>query len=351
MTLRRATAAVVILAVSTACTDHRVEQEVAAELGQEVASIGVLEGNAAETLGGVDDLSVGPDGEVFILDAKNFLLRRFSARGDPWGQVGSEGDGPGEFGWPASVESTSDGRVVVLSLAHRNLARFAETTEGLRFVDAPRLPFLARDICFLGDRVYLLALHEGNLVHEVSLGGELLRSFGEPIPYPVSFPMAPEDQLNEILDEYSAMGHLLCHGPTASVLLIPYNLPNLRAWSADGELLWETVLDGYSQTQMKRIGNAFTMGVDPETGVANATISLFQIDDLHVGLQTVEVSMGVPPSEAPVQSYAVELRGGAVRRMGASLPRIKAYRDGVAYAWEESPFPRVRILGLTFRWN
>ena len=333
------------------CAAPDADSSVAATFGEASATIGVLEGDPSLTLGGVDDLTVGPNADVFVLDAKNFLVRRYSPLGEPHGQIGREGDGPDEFRWPASIAFDGEGHLVVLSLAHQNLARFGIDPDAMWFLDAPRLPFPARDICFLGSRTYILAVHEGHLVHEVSKEGELIRSFGEPLPYPVSFPVAPDDPLSEILRDYSAMGHLLCHEPTGSVLVIPYNLPNLRAWSADGALRWETVLHDYSQTQIVRRGNRFSMGVDPETGVATATISLFGIDAQWVGLQTVEGSASLAPSEAPIQSFVVDIEDGSMRWVHGNLPRIKEYRAGVAYAWEESPFPRVRIASLDFGWN
>ncbi len=148
--------AAVGLTACLACSGDAAPSYVDVELGDEMVSVGVTEGPPDLTMGGVDDLVVGPHGDLFILDAKSVRVLRFSVSGEPLAGVGREGDGPDEFRWPAGIDMDAQGRLVVLSQAHQTLARFSVDADSLRFIDAPRLPFPARDLCFLGDRMYVL---------------------------------------------------------------------------------------------------------------------------------------------------------------------------------------------------
>ena len=68
--------------MAASCSGEAVSSYADVTLGDERAPIGVAEGPPELTLGGVDDLVPGPNGDVFILDAKSVQVRRFSGSGE-----------------------------------------------------------------------------------------------------------------------------------------------------------------------------------------------------------------------------------------------------------------------------
>ena len=88
------------------------------------------------TLGGADDGPeaffrlapglIGSDGggNLFVLDPTNARVAVFDADGRFVGTMGSRGNGPGEFGMPASLSVSPDGAVAVFDFAKGRLVRF-----------------------------------------------------------------------------------------------------------------------------------------------------------------------------------------------------------------------------------
>lgn len=69
-------------------------------------------------------LAFGPSGQIHVLDAGNRRVRVFSSSGAPVRSFGREGEGPGEFQFPASLAVDSSGTITVLDFGRRALIRF-----------------------------------------------------------------------------------------------------------------------------------------------------------------------------------------------------------------------------------
>ena len=199
--------------------------------------------------------------------------------------------------------------------------------------------------------MYVLTVEDGLLVHEIGPSGEVVRSFGEAAALPATFPTEGDAHLDEVLKDYSAMGSFLCDEEAQVIALVAYNLPNVRVWSPDGALLLDNEIPNYSQARMNRQGGSYSLVPDPETERSTAAISLFGIDGKHLGLQALEAGTSPSSSDgANLRSFIVDLSDRSVHELEVRLPRIRAYRDGLAYASEESPFPRVWQVPIEFRW-
>ncbi|MFC1564612.1 NHL repeat-containing protein [candidate division KSB1 bacterium] len=59
------------------------------------------------------DLVRDRDGNVYILDAGNFLVKKFSPLGEYLFSFGGEGQGPGELSHPASMNIDSEGNIII----------------------------------------------------------------------------------------------------------------------------------------------------------------------------------------------------------------------------------------------
>jgi len=70
--------------------------------------IGAIESPEEEVFGRIRDLAVSPEGNVYILDQQACQVRVFGPDGGFLFQFGQEGEGPGEFKNPVSIEISGD---------------------------------------------------------------------------------------------------------------------------------------------------------------------------------------------------------------------------------------------------
>lgn len=103
----------------------------------EEVRIGSLMGDVEYALGYVGGVAVLPSGEVWVSDSRAHLIRRYDVGGVFIGNVGREGEGPGEFRDPGPVRTLPDGSVVVWDPGLLRLSRF---DTGGRFLDSFRPP-------------------------------------------------------------------------------------------------------------------------------------------------------------------------------------------------------------------
>ncbi|MDP2469881.1 MAG: hypothetical protein Q8W45_09140 [Candidatus Palauibacterales bacterium] len=73
--------------------------------------VGERDGPAA--FGRIAWVAPGPNGGMLVLDSQSSRVHEFDSLGAPIREFGGEGDGPGEFGRPASVTVLRDGRIAV----------------------------------------------------------------------------------------------------------------------------------------------------------------------------------------------------------------------------------------------
>jgi hypothetical protein len=135
-------ATVVLASVSGACaaepeppgTDPGELPEIRLE---EVLRLGVVEGREGEEFGNVRGLTVTENAELWVIETRPPMLRRFSGDGTFLGTSGREGQGPGEFQEVRDLEPLPDGGVLVLD---SRLARVSHFEPGGTFVEGWPLP-------------------------------------------------------------------------------------------------------------------------------------------------------------------------------------------------------------------
>ena len=81
-----------------------------------VDSIGVDFGEEEYMLGWPVDPTYSPDGRIFIPDRFKHKVLVFSKSGEYLSSIGREGEGPGEFRMPSTVEILPDGRILIASV-------------------------------------------------------------------------------------------------------------------------------------------------------------------------------------------------------------------------------------------
>lgn len=92
-----------------------------------VVSVGprtLADTGSPEEFGGVNSVALGPDGEVFVADGRNFEVRVFGLDGSHRRTFGQEGEGPGEFSALYSLAWVGD-RLLTLDPAQGRINEFS----------------------------------------------------------------------------------------------------------------------------------------------------------------------------------------------------------------------------------
>ena len=122
------------------------ELRVGLEFVQRIGGIDVVDENYM--LHQPRDVAIDSDGNIYVLDAGNFRIQKYSPEGNYLDTYGRRGQGPGEFENPVSIDIDSDGnisvadqgnnRVIVLSPEGRELRtfKFGSTVTPFRFLNS-----------------------------------------------------------------------------------------------------------------------------------------------------------------------------------------------------------------------
>lgn len=99
--------------------------------------IGSVQGDSASTFGLVTDLAVADDGTIWVIDYQVPVIRRYDRLGTFMGDVGREGEGPGEYRRPIELEFADTGRMALWDFGNRRITVYEP--DGT-FVDSHPVP-------------------------------------------------------------------------------------------------------------------------------------------------------------------------------------------------------------------
>ena len=91
----------------------------------EALRIGELEGSADYTLGTISHVAVSAAGEIFVFDEASTQLLRFSPNGAAMGQIGRDGEGPGEYGPRVTGLVVVGVRLILSDLSNGKISSFS----------------------------------------------------------------------------------------------------------------------------------------------------------------------------------------------------------------------------------
>lgn len=103
------------------------------------------------------NISIDPDGGIYVSDLGTSSVLRFSASGEPVKRYGARGDGPGELRVPVATRVLDDSTVAVIDVRRRELNLFNRTTGAFRTRMA--LSGMPGSITSLGNDVWIGALN------------------------------------------------------------------------------------------------------------------------------------------------------------------------------------------------
>lgn len=310
----------------------------------EQASVGVVEGDELQEFGMVMDVRALPDSSFLVLDPIAPAVGWFSADGDYLGGIRGRGEGPGELAQPHALEVVSPGRLVVADRRNGRLNRFRFDADG--FVPDGIVPGdwfgfpSGRTICSVSGRRFVHRVREGHLLHEVGDDWQPVRSFGPVAPIPREELAVFEDVVLRVLNR----GRLECLDSPPMLLWISENLPYVRAFTVEGEQVWE---HGFADLRPRDVVLQPGVGleVDPVEG-SHEGLSLvrWSEDALLVQYRFWPPEGGVEDGDPLIiDSRVLSLSTGEELGRTDTLPRIMATRGGLVYSLDDSLYARVVV--------
>ncbi len=200
--------------------------------------IGLLDGTPEHVFGKIEDVVVDQQqGRLYVLDSRFHEVRVFSLRGHFVETVGRPGRGPGEFVQPTSLAIDRGSGRIFVGDGNFTIHVFNFGNGGLRFQRSFRTRTRPEDICVMHDELFVhgLTLMNKRALHVYGLDGQHRRSFG--VVY---------DSGEPLIDFEIATGRIACVPSDSIVIYTPRQLlPEVRAYSYRGGLVWRTTLSDY----------------------------------------------------------------------------------------------------------
>jgi hypothetical protein len=197
------------------------------------------------------------------------------------------------------------------------------------------IPLHALDFCVLGDRLYLLAPEDGLLIHAVDRSGQLRNSFAPPAQEVA----AEYARHAALLTESYARGRLLCNESPALVLVVHEHLPDVRAFTPEGVLVWTTQLQDYRRLQWELVedGRGLRMRGDPETGTSHTARYLGSLNADTVVVTLSESGLANPEGQLSIRLLSIT-DGNEIGEWYSPVV-LAGVHAGRWYGYRDLPYP------------
>ena len=244
----------------------------------------------------IDAAVITTTGQFFLLDAEGARVDMYDNDGRFISSVGSPGREPGQFFVPRSMSVDERGRLEVYDAGTGRVSEYRVAKAGPVLVRSITLVKNGSEVCEMGNRIYLLSWAKGRIVHVYDGSGREVSSFGEPF-------RAGTDLVQETITE----GYIHCLPQRNQVVVSSAALPEVRAYSATGRMIWSLTLPDFRPLTIRDNSDKSVTFLKPPGG-SNRILSLFlpspNIMALQVGL---EEKAGVI---SDVQDHFFSLRDG-----------------------------------------
>jgi len=293
---------------------------------------GVESGDDTAQFGKLIDAAFDRAGNVYLLDKAAVSIRMFDHAGKFVRVVARSGRGPGELSDPQSMIHDGIGSLYVVDM--QNGLQILDTKNSAGKPLRVKLPFTVRDLCLLDNRLFVFALYQKMVAHELTLSGSLVRSFGE-VRGPKDFEFARE--------AVSSEGKIACMPDSGLVIVAIKYFPQLSAYLArTGRLVWADSLPDFVNWTILATGKSYTM-LQPRT-----------MSDVHFVLRPLTANMVLSQSrrqirneDETISTCVVDVRNGSCVYRTTGLPALPSTRNGEAIAITETPFPTVSLLRIS----
>ena len=213
--------------------------------GFKTVVFGREDGEDHELLSYVADIATDGKGKIFILDAMPGTdaastaktIRVIDAEANYLGSFGRTGEGPGEFRYPRFLMVADEGKTILVAGSDRRVVVFRQTESGaFEFDKNLRTRSGARAACLMRDHFYLVNYEpsSGHVIHKYTTDGDYVTGFGAPYVY----------DNPRVVRFMSSSARISCNEAHGIVVIAPYLIPVMSAYSEEGELLWVIRVEG-----------------------------------------------------------------------------------------------------------
>ena len=200
----------------------------------------------SELIGGVQELSVAPDGDLHVADIRFKHVLVVAPDGAVRRTIGKAGEGPGEFVMPTVVQAESDSVRVFDPRTSRMQVFDREGSFG-RSIQI-EIPGIGSRLDFREDGSMAASTDGagGSMVIVADAAGNRVTSFGNPIVPPTSFfdftAIKAEIRDGRLPDAFRNTARVAA-ATDGSVYLVFHSDPQVRRYDGQGTLLWTTTLN------------------------------------------------------------------------------------------------------------
>ena len=304
----------------------------------EILSVGALEGDAYEMFGNIQDLAVDAEDNLYVLDARNAVVRVFDPQGTYVRDFGERGGGPGEFRAPNAIAIDAANRLLVADQARR-ITAFDLVRGNVDTTMA--LPGGPRDLCVSATRIYIhgVTVEQEGVLHAFDAAGTYLHSFGSGYQFG-----------GLLAREGLSRGSLTCSRQTDDTMFLLRFLPVVRGYSPQGESKWVSRLSDFDPMRITEDANTQSLTYSGRDGISDVMHHATVIDG--TGYVLVQVLRRNPETVqqrreyAEMLTYVMSMETGAGGYAGNELPPVYAIAAGRIYTAVNWPYPRIRIYEL-----
>jgi hypothetical protein len=287
-------------------------------------SIGTLQIPPPEVLGSIEDALVDHLGGVIVLDGQAAEVRLFNSHGQWRGTVGGRGRGPGEFVSARAIALGPQRRLWVFD-GRGMVSAWEPVADSMR---------LLRSFS-VGGEVYVHGVLAGRhgVIHTFTADGTYIRSFGQVYR-----------SRNPIINYQLSRGRLACAPASQVVLLAPQILPEVRAYSPDGVLLWWASVEGFRTLEAIELPTGGTMLRTPDAGghLVTALVTARDGDDV-----LLQVTTTAKRSENEPDTRRFSFRLNINERFGTKVDwgvgRVLDWGSDLVLMARDRPYPRVSL--------
>jgi len=168
-------------------------------------------------------------------------------------------------------------------------------------------------LCRLHNAIYVLGASSRGIIHEYSLEGQWIRSFGDALM-----------RAGPVLASNVTRGVVLCDDATGLIVIAPFTLNDIRAYTSTGELRWRAQLTDFHQRLIELSGDDGYRVTLPSSGASEVS-SIFQLSDTLIG---ISIQLAVTrDSLAQPATRLIELATGRERGQINGLPMLMAWQE------------------------
>lgn len=159
------------------------------------------------------------DARVVVLERGQPFLKVLSLDGRMLQSTGRRGGGPGEFQAPMALAYNRGRRELVVFDAASRRASVYSLRDSLTFQRAYGVDIAAEDACYMGSRLFVMALEHGSLLHELQPQGPRMVSARHLVELRVKHPLRDYP----LFREQAGQGVLWCDDATQRVVISSFS--------------------------------------------------------------------------------------------------------------------------------